>query len=506
MPSSRTRSVALLLGLIAVAYRLVLLGVDVPPTNSDEATMGLAALHIASGTEHPVWFPGQAYMGTLEAYLAAPLVGLFGAHTFLLRIPVLLLYVVFLFVMYRLTRALFPPGLVLVTLALLALGADRVVKNELITAGGYPEILPAAAALVLLSWWLARTRGRPSARPVVRLAGFGAWGLIAGLCLWVDWLALPYLVVAGLLLVAGCRRELWGRPGAVLAAALLVGAAPLLAYNLTAPPGRDSLTVNAHLSAAGSAGLGAHLHGAVLVGLPMATGLCAPSHCAGPVLAWGPAYLVLLAVAAVLALRGLRRTTGPVRLRHLTRLALLAGAVLTIVAYTRSGSSVQDPVESARYLHCLLVSLPVVLWPLWRLRLAGRVGLAALLAAAVVASGALVAHIPEYRRFAARQDELITALDRVGARRVYSDYWTCDRIMFATRERIACAVLADDLAAGLNRYPEDAATVAVAARPAYVFPAGSPADLTHARRLAAPMTRVDAAGYHIYLPGPTPNP
>ena len=40
--------------------------------------MGLAALHIARGEDFPVFFYGQEYMGTLEAYLAAPLVALFG--------------------------------------------------------------------------------------------------------------------------------------------------------------------------------------------------------------------------------------------------------------------------------------------------------------------------------------------------------------------------------------------------------------------------------------------
>ena len=61
-----------------VAYRLGLLFSDTPQTNSDEATMGLAALHIAQGRDFPVWFYGQRYMGTLEAYLAAPVFALAG--------------------------------------------------------------------------------------------------------------------------------------------------------------------------------------------------------------------------------------------------------------------------------------------------------------------------------------------------------------------------------------------------------------------------------------------
>src|SRR5512139_1979664 len=72
---------ALLVGLAGIGYRLALLLAAAPPTNSDEATMGLAALHIARGEDFPVWFYGQAYMGTLEAYLAAPLFAVAGPST-----------------------------------------------------------------------------------------------------------------------------------------------------------------------------------------------------------------------------------------------------------------------------------------------------------------------------------------------------------------------------------------------------------------------------------------
>jgi hypothetical protein len=495
------------LTLAAVAFRAVLIAVGVPPTNSDEATMGLAAVHVAAGHDQPVWFYGQAYMGTLEAYLAAPFVALFGPHTAVLRLPLLPLYAAFLLLMFGLTRALFSTGLAWFTVALLALGADRVVKNELIAAGGYPEILPAAALLFLLAWWLARTRGEAGPK---RLAAFAAWGLTAGLCLWVDWLVLPYVGAAAVVLVAGCGRELLRRAGLVLAGAVVLGAAPALVYNLTAPPGRDSLTVFAQLSSSGHAGLGTHLYGGVVLGIPFATGLCGPSHCAAPVLGWGVVYLVLLAVAVGMAVAGVRRSTGPARVAHVARLALLGGAALTIVAYVRSGSPVQDPVESARYLHCLLVSTPAVLWPVWRLagmarraRWVGAAVLAALLVGALAATVALVAHVPAYARLGADQRDLIAALDRLGANRIYSDYWTCGRITFATGERVACAVLADDLRPGLNRYGAYERAVDAAPHPAFALPSGSVLDRAFAARLAdrgIAASTVDAGGYTIYLP------
>lgn len=179
--------------LAGVGYRLWLLGQAAPPTNSDEATMGLAALHIARGEGFPVWFYGQQYMGTLEAYLAAPVFALAGGPSLLgLRLPTLALYLLFLLLSWRLTLRLTGDrwfGLLVV--ALLALGSDRIVKNQLIAGGGYPEMNAAGVALAVLAVDLAAGRSR------WRLARWAAWGFLAGLMLWVDPLVLPYVVATG---------------------------------------------------------------------------------------------------------------------------------------------------------------------------------------------------------------------------------------------------------------------------------------------------------------------
>ncbi|MER6594457.1 DUF423 domain-containing protein, partial [Micromonospora purpureochromogenes] len=154
---------ALLVGLAGVGYRLALLLGDTPRTNSDEATMGLAALHIARGEDFPVFFYGQAYMGALEAYLAAPLVASAGPSVLALRLPLLALYALFLLLSWRLTRRLGGDRwFALLVVGLLALGADRIVKNQLIAGGGYPELNPIGAGLALLT--LDLVTGRPAGR------------------------------------------------------------------------------------------------------------------------------------------------------------------------------------------------------------------------------------------------------------------------------------------------------------------------------------------------------
>ncbi|MCM0678973.1 hypothetical protein NCC78_30530, partial [Micromonospora phytophila] len=231
----RLPTVLAVLAIVAgVAYRLGLLLHDAPPTNSDEATMGLAALHISRGQEFPVWFYGQAYMGTLEAWLAAPVFALAGPSTLGLRLPTLALYALFVLLAWRLTLRLTGDGwFALLVVALLALGSDRIVKNQLIAGGGYPEMNAAGVALALLAYDLA------AGRPGRRLPRWAAWGFLAGLMIWVDPLVLPYVAAAGAVLAAFRWRELRGPAGALLGLATVLGAAPLLVHSLLA--GRNPL-------------------------------------------------------------------------------------------------------------------------------------------------------------------------------------------------------------------------------------------------------------------------
>ncbi|MFF0367665.1 hypothetical protein [Micromonospora sp. NPDC005087] len=494
-----------------VGYRLALLGHAAPPTNSDEATMGLAALHIARGEGFPVWFYGQQYMGTLEAYLAAPVFALTGGPSLLaLRLPTLALYAVFLLLAWRLTLRLTGDrwfGLLVV--AMLALGSDRVVKNQLIAGGGYPEMNAAGVALALLALDLA------TGRPGRRLRRWAAWGFLAGLMLWVDPLVLAYVLATGGVLVVFCRRELRGAAGVLLGAATVLGAAPLLAHSLLT--GRIPLrAMIAASSADATTGWVERLHGGLLLGPPLGMGFCAPGRCATWQLWWALALPVLLAVAAGTAWRVLRRppTAGPSpRAAAAMRLALVLAAVATLGAYTVSSAAGLTPVESSRYLSCLLISLPALLWPVWTVaRSGGRwtaarpvalVVLAATVGTAAHATWRSVQTAPATRAAEARHAELVTTLRHLGVRQVRAGYWTCNRLTFASAEEVVCAVVDDRLRPGLDRYPAYRREVEGATAPAWVAPTGSPMAARLDDRLRAAPDSLDLVtldGWRVYLP------
>ena len=496
VPAARAAGwVALGLGVAGVGYRVAVLAAGAPPTNSDEATMGLAALHLAQGRELPIYFYGQHYMGTIEAYLAAPLFAVAGPGLWALRAPNLLLYAGFLAAMWFLGRRVFGPWLATLTVGLLALGADRILKNQLISGGGYPEINPAAAALMLLSVTLRTSR-----------LGYVAFGLLTGLMLWDDWLVLPYVAAAAVVLVhRGVPRRAW----VALAAGLVVGAAPLLIHDLTSPWRRGALATFFGLSSGGpDASWAERLHGGFLVGLPMGTGMCLPGRCAPWQTAWALVWLALLVAAGVLAWRD--RTE---RVRRAARLALVFAAAASLLLYVRSNAAGNTPLENARYLHCLLVSTPVVLWPLWSLasrcagpaasRVAGVLGIAAIVATAAVATGAFVRESPRIAAADDRQPALLAALQQAGVTRLYSEYWTCDYLAFASEERVQCAVIDADLTPGFDRYRPYRASVAAAPRQTFALPVGSPVSAAVRGELAASgvrFTEITVAGYDIYRP------
>ena len=519
--------VALGLGLVGIGYRAVLVLLTVPGSNSDEATFGLAALHIAQGRELPIFLYGQHYMGTVQSYLAAPLFALLGPSWVALRAPLLVLYAAFVYLTYRLTRRLYSPWLATCTVGLLALGGDRVVRDQITAVGGRPEIKPAVLGLLLIALALGQRRVRH------RWLALGLFGVIAGLCVWDDWLVLPYLAAAlGVLLVGGWR-ELFRPAGALLVGGFLLGVAPLILDNLTAPPGQDSISVLRQVSAGDATDTtGAdRLRGAVLIGIPLATGACPPDGCRPWQLWWGGAYLALLLAAAVLAGRGLRRrdpadaARRDQRIRYATQLALVVAAALTVAAYARSSLAATAPLASARYLSILQISLPAVLWPLWLLaratarsgaRVLARVGgvlaaavLTGLTALLVGSTAQLIGEIGTIRTEERQIRTLARTLERSGVRAVYAEYWTCNRLVFVARERITCAVLGDTLRPGQDRYRPYVEKVRADPRPAYVFEIGASADAAfraHLRRQSVTAAEVRIGDHRIYLPDRTIRP
>lgn len=534
---------------VATLLRLVLVYFHWPFTDSDEGNMGLLALHVAFQGDHPVFFYGAPYLGPLEGYAAVPLFRLFGSSLFALRLPLVIFFALFLISMYFLVRVLYKQAIfALAVVVLLGLGSPDVLFLQLRASGEYPEIEMFAALLCLLGVWLALTLPPPGQQlprraHVQRILLYGLLGMTAGLALWVDLLIIPFVLTVGLLLCVFNWRELVRLPGVSLLLGCGVGAWPLLYYNLTAPWSQNSWFVFLHLSDAAALQMrAAHLTwvhklgGTLFVALPMATGgawncpLSALPPFGSPTLltlpcvllqgGWSLGYLALWLVAgsvAVYALWNFYRypralfavpfaLEGEERrevIRQCGRLVVLLSVGLTLALYITSPSPASYPDTSFRYLTCLLLALPVLLWPLWQGLTRGKKSVlwwwfqAALLFLVVVTLiGGMVrtlAQIPLAQARYQQQQTLVQQLLHVGAARLYSDYWTCNILIFLSQEKLICSALDIHMNPAQDRYLPYRILVHQTPYPAYIFVAGSPQErLMQQRALAAP------AQYRIY--------
>ena len=77
--------------LTAILWKIIWLSVGAFPFNSDEAITGLMARHIIQG-ERPIFFYGQSYMGSLDAFLTAGLFTLLGESVLMIRVLQVILY------------------------------------------------------------------------------------------------------------------------------------------------------------------------------------------------------------------------------------------------------------------------------------------------------------------------------------------------------------------------------------------------------------------------------
>jgi hypothetical protein len=148
-----------------------------------------------------------------------------------------------------------------------------------------------------------------------------------------------------------------------------------------------------------------------------------------------------------------------------------------IVLYVRGGAPVLDPVSGSRYLICTWVSIPVILWPLWRLRPPiARISAFALLFLALFHSIAMTCNeIPKAQAENAQLAALVSYLEKHDITRFYSEYWTCNRLIMASQEHLICADtwnVNGKLTHGTDRYGAYREAIESSRDPALVYPAG----------------------------------
>jgi 4-amino-4-deoxy-L-arabinose transferase-like glycosyltransferase len=188
--------------LLAAAWKIIFFLWDVIPFNADEAVVALMARHILQG-ERPVFFYGQAYMGSLDAFLVAAGFLLFGQQVWVIRLVQMLLYLGIVLTTFFIGKEAFHSDRAGVIAALLlAFPTVNVMLYTTASLGGYGEALLLGNLILLLALRLVQ-RNAQNTTSGFPWVGFGLWGLLVGCGLWANGLSLVFSAPAGLYLLWG---------------------------------------------------------------------------------------------------------------------------------------------------------------------------------------------------------------------------------------------------------------------------------------------------------------
>ncbi len=539
--------IASLIIMMATLIRVFLLATGWPLLDGDQGTMGLAALHIFHGTDYPIFFYGQTYMGTIEAYIAALMFHIFGISTFSLRIGLLFFYVGFLINMFLLIRKLFSANFAVFTILLLALGVPEIVYWQLSSRGGYPEIPFFASSLLLIAVHLALKLEQQSSITLQRrhflqkdVWFYGMWGFFAGFSIYDDPLIMPFVVITGFILLICLYRRKVIINYIVIIVTFLIGISPVLIYTVL-HPGSSVFQVVASAFSSSSTSLFTlsrlrtlavqSIH-TVLISIPVMTGgntLCptqevdylgvydpATETCIGIHALWGVFITGLLLFAGYIYLRNIykRQNSQSVprasMIKEVCRFAAILGMIMTILLLMLSSQpyNIMTPWKTSRYLIAFEVVMPFMLYPLWEtscnsryfqlVKRSGQVSI--LIIGCIYGIGMLLTFIGIHNAQATvlRDKDLISTLQRKGIVHIYTNYGSCNVLTFLSQETILCNVAEDPLHPTGNRYIPDGVVVEHDPKAAYIYLVGSSQSQVLLHSTAKKPTHSSIDGYDIF--------
>jgi hypothetical protein len=216
---------------LAVAMRIWGAWVSRCITEPDPAVVALMARHMAAFKEFPIFFYGQAYMGSLEPMASALMVRLMGPTGFAVSLGPVLFAAGALFFLWRWARDAAGPWGGLAALVAGGFGPSVYFQFQMAARGGYMVALCVDAAAL---WIAARMAAQLRNKEPVRWSRYLGLGMVAGIGAWSNLIVAPALGVAALLIAHGMRWKIWKHFAGIIAGFLgvAIGLIPWLIYNV----------------------------------------------------------------------------------------------------------------------------------------------------------------------------------------------------------------------------------------------------------------------------------
>ena len=255
--------------LISLSVLTRLLAIVTPYTWSDEGIVAIMSLGVMKG-EFPVFFYGQRFMGSLEAYLQAIIFYLFGPSSLTLEFLPALLSILFLFLVYYLAQKLWGYKVAFLSGILIAIPSSDLMRWSYEARSHYPLTLIFGTFLFIGTIKIAcqnPTKGN-------RFLLYGLLGLIAGLGLWTNYLIITYLIPVALFLFLNNKKFLFSKDSLFSFLLFLSGTLPLWIFNIIHHVPLGGMAGITNLGSVSD--LSAHLKGIFMGALPILLGLRTP--------------------------------------------------------------------------------------------------------------------------------------------------------------------------------------------------------------------------------------
>jgi len=226
---------------VSAGIKFWLLHAVVVPFNSDEAIVALMARHILGG-ERPIFFYGQVYMGSLDAFLVALGFFLLGQTVWVIRLIQTLLYLLTIITTVLIGKVAFQSYKTgILAACMLAIPAVNVTLYTTASLGGYGEAILIGNLILLMGFALLhkiqRNKSILAWHSILLIFGFG---FLCGLGLWANGLTLvfsaPIFFILMIAFLNNCRANRVVSLFAFLViglAGFILGSAPLWIFSFT---------------------------------------------------------------------------------------------------------------------------------------------------------------------------------------------------------------------------------------------------------------------------------
>lgn len=196
---------------------------------SDQGIVALMAKHIAEGKPFPVFYYGQAYMGSLEPAVSALFCRVFGYSGFSVCLGTALVGFLLLPLVYLMARDIAGRAAGLAALAFCIVGPIGYFHYMHSPRGGYAVTLLFG---IFLLWYGGRLACRRLSGREASPWGYLLLGLVAGLGWWSNQLISAALLATGLLFLVVLARRAFGWYILPVVAGFALGSLPFWIWNL----------------------------------------------------------------------------------------------------------------------------------------------------------------------------------------------------------------------------------------------------------------------------------